>query len=243
VAIPLFSFAQQQATGVVKEQKSNVPISGVMVHNPKNGAIYYTDANGNYQIAASAGDTLSFESTGYFPYKYAIPLGSSLTDKVIRLSPNVEVIDSVIVRRALTKYQQDSLARYQIYDSALNKKTRRTNIDQDKYGARTNFGLNINGPISSLLTRRSKKYKQLKRFQNGYAGKEDELFIEYKYNKGIVSELTGMQDEEAGNFINKYPMELAFARTGTELEIKMWILYNYRTWKNLSPSEKQPDID
>jgi hypothetical protein len=46
----------------------------------------------------------------------------------------------------------------------------------------------------------------------------------------LVAALTGLTGDTVGYFMNANPMPFDYARAATDLELKMWIRYNYKQW-------------
>ncbi len=71
VAIPLFSLAQKQVTGVVKNATNGEPIEGVSVFRDKI-SVTSSNANGEFQLQASVGDNLKFSFVGKTTVDYVV---------------------------------------------------------------------------------------------------------------------------------------------------------------------------
>ncbi|WP_270087440.1 SusC/RagA family TonB-linked outer membrane protein [Sphingobacterium sp. SYP-B4668] len=71
VTIPLFSLAQKQVTGVVKNATNGEPIEGVSVFRD-NISVTSSNANGEFQLQASVGDNLKFSFVGKTPVDYVV---------------------------------------------------------------------------------------------------------------------------------------------------------------------------
>jgi hypothetical protein len=113
-----------------------------------------------------------------------------------------------------TKYQRDSAERVAIY---------RTPLGRTRPSAATS-------PFSAVAEMFSKKAKTVYEFQKTFAQGEAERFIDTKYNPAIVQKLTGATGDSIAHFMYAYPMPYDFARTCTDLELKMWIRSSYRKW-------------
>jgi hypothetical protein len=85
-------------------------------------------------------------------------------------------------------------------------------------------------PASALAEQFNKKSKQRARFQTNFAKWENQKFIDTRYSPEQVNALTGLTGDTLAAFINAHPMPYDYARTATDLEVKMWIRYNYREW-------------
>jgi hypothetical protein len=124
------------------------------------------------------------------------------------------MLKGVLIKRGPTQYQQDSARRANIYQDVLE-------YEQQK---------SVMSPVTSVYQKFSKKHKNTRKFKNQIVNMELQNFIDSRYTKELVVTLTKMPEEEAQTFINAYPMEYQFARTASELEIKMWIKYNYQEY-------------
>lgn len=79
--------------------------------------------------------------------------------------------------------------------------------------------------------------KKEKKFLRTYQAMQSEKLIAIRYNPSAVALVTGLKGEEAARFMNANPMSEGFARTASELELKMWIRDHYKRWKPNKPSE------
>ena len=130
-----------------------------------------------------------------------------------------------------TKYQQDSAERHEMFHHELTK----TLVPKPKY-----LGLACAGCIGWIADKITGNSKKPKRFRKHFAAEDEAMFIDTRYNTELVTGLTGIKDpDSAAAFIYKYPMEYAFARSASDLEIKAWIRNNYRDYLEKSFVPKQ----
>jgi len=85
-------------------------------------------------------------------------------------------------------------------------------------------------PFSAIAEKFSKKSKRAFQFQKDFYRLESEKFIDTRYTPDLVNELTGATGDSIGHFMYAYPMPYDFARTASDLEIKMWIRTSYKVW-------------
>ena len=85
-------------------------------------------------------------------------------------------------------------------------------------------------PASALAEQFNKKSKQRARFQENFSKWESQKFVDTRYSSEMVQALTGLTGDTLAAFINAHPMPYDYARAATDLEIKMWVRYNYREW-------------
>lgn len=232
----------QQLTGRVKSKTTMLPLDGITIRNKRTNDLYYSDTAGYFVIYASRGDTIRFTQLGYFDYEYIFAAGKTTDAGIIRLSPNLEILDTISITKPPTEYESDSLERLKTFSRQLKQQKEPFKIYENKLVARSTFGLTFDGIISSLFQKRARKYKRLWKFQERFNKQEQVLYINSRYNKTIVQNLTDLDDKEADNFMDQYPMDMSFITAATELELKMQILYNYRQWqKNKSDTRNKKE--
>lgn len=214
--------AAQQLEGIVTDALIKKPLANVHIRNMQTGATTLSAKDGKFTINAGDGQTVSFEMDGY-EKNFAI-IGN---EKFIRVAmfPSIASHDT-INDSSLTPYQKDSLARYQTYRSEL-----RQGKATLKLHYAIPYGIALDNPISSWMQYLAPKTKQRLRFQKEFQKWEAQQYTAYRYNIQLVQQLTGLSADDATRFMAQYPMADDYARAATDLEIKMWVLYNYRHWK------------
>jgi hypothetical protein len=203
--------AQFDLRGTIIDSVTRKSLSKVSIENLSRREGVLSDAQGNYTIRVTPGDYVIFTCVGYKHKALQVQEGDDKAPMNIVLSPKAIVLKDVVVKKGLTKYQQDSIYRAQMYSKAF------------RYERQTS----IFSPISLVQQTFSKRHRDMRKFKNQIVMMEDQKFIDSRYTPELVSELTGLQDDSLALFMRLYPMEYAFARSASELEIKMWIKYHY----------------
>lgn len=206
-----YLFAQTIQGTVTDMDGSTLP--AVAVNNKTKGQVTLTDADGHYSIAANKGDNLEFSYLGYYTMTMIMPEDGSVFRR-ISLKKKLFSLDEVVIGPGWTPYQMDSIERRKTYKFALDRKKERS----------------VFSPATAIADNFSAKAKQRWRFQKNFAKWEDQKFVDTRYTPEEVATLTGLRGDTLAAFINAYPMPADYARTATDLEIKMWIKYNYRIW-------------
>ncbi|RQO31245.1 hypothetical protein DBR32_04550 [Taibaiella sp. KBW10] len=189
--------------------------------NSGNGSI--SDAKGLYRLSCRAGDSIRVSLIGYNDVILYVP--TSLKGDYFRnieLKPMSYMLESVEVS-ALTPYQRDSMARRNLYGQPLSREW--------VSGPKAIFS-----PMTYFAQKVSKKAKQRRAFQLNYGNWENQQFIDSRYTKEFVGTVVPLQGDTLAYFMNAYPIAPDFARAATDLELKMWIKYNYLEWV------KKPEI-
>jgi len=218
--------------GSIIDNEDKTAIPSVAVINKNRSIIVYSDSNGYYKIHVSTGDSILFSHTAYKPVIELIPFSLGNQFKTILMDPKVYGLKQATIT-AKTKYQQDSMAKYQTYEHVMNK-------TQPKVGiAAGPSSLDMNGPVSFLADKISGNSKRAKKFKDDFKTDEQQEYIDTRYTPALVSSLTGIKDEDSlAHFMNTYPMEYQFARQASDLEMKVWIKENYKQYMDKLKNSK-----
>jgi hypothetical protein len=220
LAISLFLFVipaasvAQTLQGNVVDAVTQLPLYPVTVINVTTQQASYTDVNGFYTIAAKQGDKVAFSYIGYKTLEKYKPISVIISTMNIALEKREYELDEVYLRPGtLTQYQIDSTNRAETYKIQLGRRAP-----------------SLMSPASAIAEKFSRKAKQTYRFQQNFAMGEMEKFIDNRYTPELVTSLTGLTGDSIGHFMYAYPMPYDFARVSTNLEMKMWIRDNFRSW-------------
>lgn len=224
---------QLKLRGIVADAASGGALQGVLIENRNSGTITASDAYGGYAVFVRKGDVLRFSLLGYTTKELAVFSDAEEQYERIPLDKQIVAIDTVVIRPGLSPYQKDSLRRGVIFGKKLAEKPAmlKFNKPHPLYGGTGS----INAPISSLLQKKTKKYRRLKAFQDRFKKDEKQLFVDSRYTPVLVQELTGLHDDSLALFMNRYPLAYDYARSASDLELMMWIKYNYREWTGTKP--------
>jgi hypothetical protein len=226
--------------GTLTDAQSGEPLNSALIQNLNSGTITYSDISGNFSISVNHGDSLSCSIVGYESRIVLITSEESEQHLLLKLSRKIVAIDTIVVR-SLTKYQQDSLANREIFGKKVDEKPakfKRAKKDP-LYGGSGGGILNFDAPISSLIQKRTKKYKRLKAFKDRYKNDEKQFYADSRYTPQLVTDLTGLTNDSLLLFMKTFPVAYDFSRTTSDLELKMWIRYNYKTWLLKSPTSSK----
>ena len=204
----------QVLKGRVSDATTGKPLFPVTVVNLDTRQNAYSDEKGNFVIAANSGNHIAFSYIGYKAQQKNLPILAGDLEMDVKLQPINYQLDEFTVRPGYTKYEADSIARRSTYQRPLVMK----------------HASAFNSPFSALAELFSPTSKATFRFQKNYAKWETQLYIDSRYSPELVTQLTGLTGDSLGNFMNSSPMPYDYARTATDLELKMWIRFNYKQW-------------
>lgn len=201
--------------GIVRDANTGKPLYPVTVVNVITQLATSTDEKGLYTIPANNGDVIAFTYIGYKTVKRTKPNSILIATQDVKLEPTEYQLKEFSFRPGhLNQYQMDSAERASIYKVAM----------------RQHHPSPFASPVSALAEKFSKKAKQVYRFQKTFTATEREKFLDTRYNPEVVISITNLTGDSVGHFMYAYPLPYDFARTATDLELKMWIRTNYRLW-------------
>lgn len=222
----------QQVSGMVTDAGSHQPLFPATVVNLATEQSVACDVAGHFSIAAHKGDIISFSFVGYGTITRVADPSTPMQVALEQLSVQLK---GYTIRPDFTPYQKDSADLTTLYSKQLHTTRIKPKVT----------GLQADGLIASLAQKVSRSYKRDKRFQEHFRTDLEQKYIDTRYTPGLVTALTGFGGDTLAMFMNTYPMEYGFARTATDLEVKMWIRSNYKSYlHSLSASPARlPDFE
>jgi hypothetical protein len=209
-------------SGTVFDDQDNTPLQSVVILNKRTGNAALSDQKGMFRLHVKYGDTLTVTLVSYESVSFTVKETKQEFVRNIYLNPEANMLETFEVN-PLTPYQRDSLARSNLYKAPLSREW-------------VSGGRAVFSPMTALAQQFSRKAKQRRRFQLNYNDWENQKFIESRYTPELVATVVPLRGDTLIAFINNYPIAADFARAATDLELKMWIRYNYLEW------EKKPKV-
>ena len=210
----------QTLRGIVIDGETKQPLYLVNAVDNASSQSTATDERGMFVLPVKNGEVISFSYIGYHTIQRLATTDSVLTVAMFPLSVSLQ---EYILHPDYTPYQKDSAEMATRYSTELNKKP-------IKVGFNSANGGGFSGLIGAPVQKLSKSYKQNKKFKENYKKDQEQKFIDTRYTPELTSALTGFAGDSLAVFMNTYPMEYKFARTATDLELKMWIRQNYKDY-------------
>ena len=206
--------AQIVLKGTIIDSAKTNTINSVRVENLSTHQGDYSNADGFFSIEGKDGDYIIFSYLGF--NNKVIRLNSSLnnSNQIIKMSIKTVGLKGVTIKQGPTQYQTDSAKRADIYKDAFDYTQTKSAMS----------------PITSLYQVFSKKHKNMRHFQDQIVDIEKQKFIDTRYSEALTAQMTGLQEDALIKFMQAYPMEVDFARAASDLEIKMWIKYNFQEY-------------
>jgi len=229
-----FCAQAQMMKGIVIDGESGKPLFSVSIFNLSNEQSTTTNEQGYYSLPVKQGDEISFSLIGYHTSQRLATPGSELT---VELHPLSVQLHEYILHPDYTPYQKDSAAMASLYSKELN-----TTRVKPTLGNADGGGIAVSGLIGGTVQKMSRSYKRNKKFKENFKRDIEQKYIDTRYTPALVTVITGFAGDTLVTFMNTYPMEYSFARAATDLELKMWIRSNYKTYlKNPKPLKELPN--
>lgn len=225
--------AQTKISGTVYDFSRTVPVKNVKVSN-NSGNISFTDSLGHYSILVSENDSIWFTYNGKSTAKFGI---NNLT--------NYEGFDVAIHITLASKYKL--LPEIRLYsknyrlDSLQNRLENAKVFNFDRPGLQSSIdnatgvaGFDIDGIIGAFRFRHNKNMEKLQRF---LIEKEEQSYVDYRFNKKLVRRITLLDSAELESFMRTYRPGYEFASTASDYDFHKYILVSYIQFKGRRPPE------
>ncbi|HSF45569.1 MAG TPA: hypothetical protein VLA58_06140 [Chitinophagaceae bacterium] len=194
------------------------------------GRVTYTDSLGAYNIMVTSEDSINFtyrnRPTMWYPVRemkntrsFDIALQVTLTDgyKTLR--------EVILIGKS---YRQDSIENRMKYQKVFNGSTGGLRINpsggDNLYGG---AGLDPNEIINLFRFRRNRNLKSL---QNRLLQEESDKFINYRFNKDLVKQITGFTGSNLERFMKIWRPDYEFTALSSDLEFHTYILEASRAY-------------
>jgi hypothetical protein len=220
------TFAQFNLTGTVYDSTKINYVEGVRVET-NTGKFTYTDSVGKYGLRVNETDSVVFTFRNKPTQKFAVKTipNPNVFDIWIhvKVKGKYTTLKEVIVRA--NSYRQDSIENRRQYDDVFNHRNGKVGTSIVPGGG---VGIDINDLINLFRFRRN---KQLKAFRNRLELEEKERYINYRFNKTLVTRITGLKNAELDTFMVKYRPDYEFVQLSDELSFNEYIInawYHYK---------------
>lgn len=180
--IPFVSTAQT-ITGEVIDIETRKPIAEVSIQNIHTSNTITTNKEGRFDINATNGQLLEFKKAGYKITHVRIPQGTIPPYFKIIMehfwAPQVYVTGQ--------DWKHDSTLEYNLYKHEL-EVPKMTGLDM------------IQHPFSAMDPRN----QQVWAFQSAYTATQNEKYVDYTFNKPLVTKLTGLEGDSLNAYMRRY---------------------------------------
>lgn len=237
-------YSQIIIRGIVKDQKSGLPISFANIYIPEKRMGTASNMYGEFKFELDPIDSIFISAIGYesqliylndSAYKESIELNIDLLPKtydlaevVIRPFPTYEQFKREILNYKMTPEEINSKALQEAFRRNLAMLSRNTKpIDyMDDTG-----GISLGGPVTAIYKLFSRDAKNEKKYNKLLIADRIKLNIGQRLNFEVVSKLTGLKDEkEVNDFIAYCNLPDVFVLACTDIQLYNRIMECYREY-------------
>lgn len=215
--------AQYKIQGTVFDSSRAFPLEAVSVISTS-GAGTTTDANGRYTISAGERDSIWFSYLGKPTVKFPVLKIADINQFNIALQVKITVMKELKIRPR--NYQQDSLQNRQDYAKVFN--FQRPNLSTMTSIGPTGAGIDINELIRTFQFR---KNKSMERFQQRLLNEEQEKYVNYRFSKALVRQLTGLSGDAQEAFMKAFRPTYEFTAYSSDYDFQSYIKESYRIFQ------------
>lgn len=199
--MPNTLFGQDGIRGVVLDYATEVRIGDAEITNLRTQQTLISNGLGIFNVTGNIGDTLKIARAGYNEQNIVI---SSNDDIVVRLKGITELRAVDVYGTTKKQEMQDAMDDYRKQGSY--------------YKGKPPVLAYIFNPISALHEAFGKTGQRAKRFNEYISYEQEELLIDRKFNRSLITSLTDLKDDDLTNFMLIY-------RPSNEL-VKNWNEYD-----------------
>jgi hypothetical protein len=212
--------------GTVYDMSRTNPLESVSVLSTS-GQGTVTDSRGNYLITVSEKDSIWFSYLNKPTPKF--PVSSIVNFNQFDISLHVATTVLKEVRVMPRDYKFDSVQNRKDYAKIFNFRKPGLSISSLPPGAGgAGIGLDLEELINVF---RFKRTRSMLGFQNRLLQEEEDKFIDHRFSKTIVREITLLTGEELNTFMKLYRPDYEFTKYSTDYEFYDYIKKSYLKYK------------
>lgn len=230
LALPRHLSAQSDVMlqGVVYDSSRMRVIPSVRVTGT-GGQVAYTDSVGQYRILLSTRDSVAFtfrgKTTNRFPVRdIRYPQGFDISLQVTIADPYKTLKEVIVIKKS---YRQDSVENRERYRKVFDFER---GVTLSTGGMENGVGVGLD-PNSLINLFRFRYRKGMISLQNRLLAEEAEKFVNQRFHKTLVRNLTGLQDEDLDHFMVVYRPSYEFTAMAQEYQLYQYILDASRLYR------------
>ena len=224
------SHAQIKVRGNVYDSSRTYPLESVSVLTTS-GRGTVTDANGHYEIDVIEKDSIWFSYLNKPTIKFPVLKMTDISQFDIALKVNTQVLREVRIRPR--DYRLDSIQNRRDYEKIFN-------YQRVTLGSMTSIGPNGAGIDLDELIRafQFRKNKNMLAFRARLLQQEHDKFVDHKFNKLLVRQLTQLSVNEVDEFMRLYRPSYEFALYSSDYEFRDYIKRSGKKYKGSIQKEE-----
>lgn len=213
--------------GTVYDSSRNYPLEAVSVISTSGrGAV--TSSQGMYEIEVTEKDSIWFSYLGKPTMKFPVATIHNVLQFDISLHITIPTLKEVKIRPR--NYRQDSLQNREDYAKVFNYQKPKLKTVTPQYGAGVGFDLD---EIINMF--RFKRNRSIANFQKRLLQQEEDKYIDYRFNKGLVRRLTLLTGNELDSFMRVYRPSYTFTKFASDYDFQSYIKQALLRFQNGMP--------
>ena len=226
-------YSQVNVSGTVYDITKKTPVEAVSVIST-GGVGTTTDALGRYTINVRETDSIYFSYQNRPTPKYPITVIGNLAAFDISIMIRIAVLPTVFVKPR--SYILDSLQNRHDYSKIFGYQKPGLKSSMSTTPGGIGAGLDL-GELIGMFN--FKKIRRTLSFQNRLLEEEQDKYINHRFSKSLVRELTGLESPGLETFMKMYRPPYEVVLMLNELELGKYIQDTHKRFlKNLSPNEE-----
>lgn len=208
-------------SGIVRDSITLFPVPKASVTNATANKSVIANETGFFRLEAAPNDFIYASAKNY--HHDTLHYSLIFTDTVtILLSPSGNILPEVVVTTRHTRYQLDSMERWQAF-----RQLRGTDMRTVSSAPPGGFGIAIN--LDRIF---KKKYRARNRKQEIFKDTEKTAYINYRYSPHLVAYFTGLKGDALQEFMNRYTPDYTWLRQHlTNEDVMYYINENLKAYK------------
>lgn len=218
--------------GKVVDAENEEHLPGVHVVNKNQFKGTVSDIDGNFSITLYVGDSIFFTFVGYQPQYFIFDTANQwMVEDILVIALSPSVIELAPVNIFAYKTERD-FKNAVIALQLPNETTPQLTVPGYYYGPPKPVNAGAGSPISFLVGKFGKQAKQEKRFKAAKKKLAYRKFIDTKYNKDLVSQITGLQALALEEFMDQCTLSDSFIENANEYDIIVAINDCFKEYNN-----------
>jgi len=234
--------AQTTLQGTVVDYASRHPVEAVTVYN-SSGSIKITDTLGKFSMAVRSGDSIWFSFLGKNTQKFPIDTISNFSNFEIALHIEAAWLPSVKVKSS--DYKLDSILNRRNYAKIFDYQKPGLKLSSNPPSSYVPGSVTVGLDLDALIdVFRFKKRRQMQSFQNRLIQEEQDKYINHRFTKRLIKQLTGIDSVSLNRFMVIYRPAYEVLLQMNDIELGYYIEKCYEQYTGKGKKEvflRKPD--
>jgi hypothetical protein len=226
---------EKSVQGIVFDRDSKQRLSRVYIYNTNTSKGFYNNSRGEFTTQASPGDVLIAALQGYGVDTISVSQQNTLLFYLKRSSIQLR---EVRIQDSLKNPKDKLKETKKEYKDAYTKGDVSEVFSPGSSTSTAGAGLSIN-TIYNLLSKEGKNARQLQKIiERDYR----KAMIVYRFNAGLVSEVTGLKGEKLADFMQQYEPGYNFVIEANDYQLISFIKTSYRNYLQNPAANRLPPL-